>query len=77
MKDAKYIFNCASERSETMIVDRILVRVLPALIKYDQRLTADSIKASTQVMVPDDLYEFIKSVAEELVGCKCVEDKPL
>lgn len=74
MKNAKHIFNCAATKSEAMIVDRILVRVLPALIQHDQKLTANSIKSMEQVMVPDSLYEYIREVAEELVGCKCIEN---
>lgn len=74
MKDVKHIFNCAQACGEAMIVDRILVRVLPALVKHDQRLTADGIKASREIPVPDDLYAYIRVVAEELVGQKCTED---
>ena len=73
MKDAKHIFNCAQACSEAMIVDRILVRVLPALMKHDQRLTADGIKAANEILVPDDLYAYIKHVAEDLVGHKCTD----
>ena len=72
MKDAKHIFSCAVAHSEAMIVDRILVRVLPALLKHDQRLTTDDIKAAEHIWVPDDLYAFIRGVAEELVGRECV-----
>jgi len=74
MKDAKHIFTCAEACSEAMIVDRILVRVLPELVRYDQRLTADSIKADDQIWIPDDLYAYIRGVAEELVGRKCVNE---
>ncbi len=72
MKDAKHIFSCAVAHSEAMIVDRILVRVLPALLRYDQKLTADGIKAAEHIWVPDDLYAFIRGVAQELVGRDCV-----
>lgn len=75
MKDAKHIFNCAAECSEAMIVDRILIRVMPALVKHDQRLTADGIRAASQILVPDDLYAYIRCVAEDLVGRACVDNK--
>ncbi len=75
MKDAKHIFNCAAACSEAMIVDRILIRVMPELMKYDQRLTADGVKDSKEILVPSDLYAYIRSVAEELVGRQCVDDK--
>jgi len=74
MKNVKYIFSCATACSEAMIVDRILVRVLPVLMKYDQKLTADGIKAADEILVPDDLYAYIRKVAEELVGRQCVDD---
>lgn len=75
MKDAKHIFSCAAACSEAMIVDRILIRVMPELMKYDRRLTADGIKAAREILVPADLYAYIRSVAEDLVGRQCVDDK--
>ncbi len=75
MKDVKHIFSCAAACSETMIIDRILIRVMPELMKHDQRLTADGIKAAREVLVPVDLYAYIRSVAEDLVGRKCVDDE--
>ena len=74
MKNAKHIFNCAIAYSEAMIVDRILVRVLPELVKYDRQLTAEGIKAADQILVPNDLYTYIRKVAEELVGRQCVDE---
>lgn len=74
MKNVKHIFSCAEAYSEAMVIDRILVRVLPELVKYDQRLTADNIKADEQIWIPDDLYTHIREVAEELVGHKCVNE---
>lgn len=75
MKDAKHIFSCAAACSEAMIVDRILIRVMPELVRHDQRLTADEIKAANEILVTSDLYAYIRSVAEELVGRQCVDDK--
>lgn len=75
MKDAKHIFSCAAACSEAMIVDRILIRVLPELMKHDQRLTADGIKSAKEILVPAALYAYIRGVAEDLVGRQCVDDK--
>ncbi len=75
MKDAKYIFSCAAACSEAMIVDRILIRVMPEMMKHDQRLTADSIKAAKEILVPAELYAYIRSVAEDLVGRQCLDNK--
>jgi hypothetical protein len=74
LKDAKHIFSCAAACSEAMIVDRILIRVMPEMMKHDQRLTADSIKAAKEILVPAELYAYIRSVAEDLVGRQCVDD---
>lgn len=71
MKDAKHIFVCAKAKSEAMIVDRILVRVLPALVQHGQMLTAEAIEQAEHVPVPDVLYDHIREVAEQLVGCNC------
>lgn len=73
MKNAKHIFACAIDRSEAMIVDRILVRVLPSLMAHGQMLTADDVKNAEQIPVPDELYDHIRAVAEELVGIQCTK----
>jgi hypothetical protein len=73
MKDAKHIFTCAIDRSEAMIVDRILVRVLPSLMAHGQMLTADDVKNAEQLPVSDELYDHIRAVAEELVGIACTK----
>lgn len=68
MKNAKPIFLQAIAQSDVMIVERILVRLLPALVAHGQTLTAESIHLSGQIAVPDALYEHLLQVAEELVG---------
>jgi hypothetical protein len=73
VKDAKHIFSCAIANGEAKIVDRILVRVLPELIKSNQKLTSESILASESIEVSDELYDYIRSVAQELTGLTCCE----
>ena len=73
MKDAKHIFVCAKAKSEPMIVDRILVRILPVLVQHGQMLTTDAIEQADHIPVPDALYDHIRDVAEELVGCNCTD----
>jgi len=73
MKDAKHIFSCAIANGEAKIIDRILVRVLPELIKSNQKLTSESILASERIDVSDELYDYIRSVAQELTGLSCCE----
>lgn len=74
MKDAKHIFVCAKAKSEAMIVDRILVRVLPVLVQHGQMLTTEGIEQAQTLPVPDELYDHIRKVAEELVGCACIDE---
>jgi hypothetical protein len=73
VKDAKHIFLCAMAHSESMIVDRILVRVLPELMAHGQMLTTETIDHTEHIWVPEALYEHIRAVAEELVGLRCVD----
>jgi len=73
MKDAKYIFSCALANGEAKIVDRILVRILPELMKHNQKMTSDSIFQAESIEVSDELYEYIKSVAQEMTGLSCCD----
>ena len=68
MKNAKPIFDHAVAQSDVMVVERILVRLLPALVAHGQTLTAESIRQAEQIAVPAALYAHILDVAEELVG---------
>jgi hypothetical protein len=68
MKNAKPIFDYAIKQSDVMVVERILVRVLPALVAHGQTLTAESIREAQEIAVPDVLYAHMLQVAEELVG---------
>lgn len=74
MKDVKHIFVSAVASSEAMVVDRILIRVLPALIEYGKILTVENIREAQTIFVPEELYIHILKAAEELVGLKFVED---
>lgn len=71
MKDVKPIFECAKANGETKIVDRILVRVLPELMKHDHKLTPSMIEEQAVLMLPDALHDYIQSVAQELTGLTC------
>jgi hypothetical protein len=73
MKDVKHIFNCAIANGEAKIIDRILVRVLPELLKYNQKITSESIIQAQTIDVPDELYNYIRAVAQELTGLTCCD----
>jgi hypothetical protein len=74
VKDAKVVFARAAAQSETMIVERILVRVLPDLLRHGQTLNAEMIEGAAQVLVPDELYAQILRVAETLTGRQLIQD---
>jgi hypothetical protein len=68
MKDIKPLMLWAKANGEAKIVDRILVKLLPDLIKANQQVTADMLDDQTVVEIPSDLYERMQSIAEDLVG---------
>jgi hypothetical protein len=72
MKNVKPIFLFAIATSETMIVERILVRVLPLLNYYGLALTVKIVHNSASILVPDELYEQILLVTEEFIGKKFI-----
>lgn len=71
MKDAKHIFVKAKRIGESKIVDRILVRILPELVKFDIKITANLVEESETLIVPDELYEHILQVAKTLTNQDC------
>ena len=73
VKDVKPIFLHAIAQSETMILDRMLVRLLPTLLQHGLMLTADAIRQSEQIPVTDELFAHIRLVADELVGTPYVD----
>lgn len=68
MKNVLPIFIWAKAHGEAKIIDRILVKVLPQLIKNDCKITAHQIDSAQEIEVPVNLYEEIKQVAESLIG---------
>jgi hypothetical protein len=51
----------------------MLVRLLPSLLQHGLMLTADAIRQSEQIPVPDELFAHIRHVADELVGTPYVD----
>lgn len=68
MRDVKSVLMWAVSNGEAKIVDRILVKILPQLLKSNVNLTASMIEESDVIEVPTDIYDIIKHTAEELVG---------
>ncbi len=68
LEDIKPIFEWAIKNGEAKIVDRILVKLLPQLLKAHSNITAASVEESAVINVSAELYELVKKSAEELVG---------
>ncbi|MDD3608742.1 MAG: hypothetical protein PHI49_03180 [Halothiobacillaceae bacterium] len=68
MQDAKPLFDWAQENGEARIVDRILIRLLPEMLRQEQRITAQMIEEQPSLAVSDTLYAQLLTVTQELVG---------
>ena len=68
MKDVKPLLLWAKAHGEAKIIDRILVRLLPELIKMNQELTADMLDHQNIIEIPLALYDRIQQETEALVG---------
>ncbi|MBD3841688.1 MAG: hypothetical protein IE909_07355 [Campylobacterales bacterium] len=55
-KDLLPIFLWAKENGDANIYDRILVKVMPALLKKNIKLTSCSIETSEQIIVSEEIY---------------------
>jgi len=71
-RDVKGIFKWAKANGDAKIIDRILVKVLPELLKNNIKITEESIQKSQTIEVSDELYNLIKTKSEELVGSSYV-----
>lgn len=67
-KNVKEIFEWAMLNGETKIADRILVKLMPQLVKFGCTLTANDIANNESILVPNELYQLIKTTAEDLLG---------
>lgn len=70
MRDLKPIFDWARQNGDANIYDRILMKVMPQLIKENIKLTADFICNSEIIEVKEEIYELIKQKAQELLDKK-------
>lgn len=67
-KNIKPIFDWAIKNGDANIVDRIIVKIIPQIIKENIQLTTKSIKSSEKIEVNEEFYNLTKEKAEELVG---------
>ena len=72
MKDLKPLFTWAKERGDANIHDRILIKMMPFLLKEQLTLTSESIEDSQTIEVSEELYDAFVEKTQNLVGAKYV-----
>ncbi|MCB1143396.1 MAG: hypothetical protein H7A24_08420 [Leptospiraceae bacterium] len=66
--DIKPILIWAKQNGDTAIIERILVKLLPQLMKEGIRLTAKEAELAGSIPVSQNMYSDVKQVAETFVG---------
>lgn len=67
-KDVKPIFDWAKTNGDANIYDRILMKVMPQLLKENIKITSNTINESLTIEVSSELYNLIKDKAQELIN---------
>jgi len=67
-KDLKPMFLWAKANGDANIFDRILVKVIPALLQENIHLSAQFIEEAETVFVSNELYEVVVAKTEELLN---------
>ena len=68
MKNVKPVFQWAEENGDANIWDRVLIKIIPQLLKEKVILTTDIIATSKKIELSDELYDLIKEKVEDLIG---------
>lgn len=68
MKNLKPLIVWVKQKGEAKIIDRILLKILPQLLEQNQKLTSEMLDQSSEVNVPESLYNLFVETAEQLVG---------
>ncbi len=66
--DVLPLFKWAVSNGEATIIDRILMKNMLSILKYDTKITKDNIQNSAILEIDEILYELIKKSTQELVG---------
>ncbi len=69
-QDLKPLFLWAKERGDANIYDRILIKLIPELLKENIQLTTQIIDNSETIYVPSNIYDLTIVKVEELIGIK-------
>lgn len=67
-KDVKPIFDWAKTNGDANIYDRILMKVMPQLLKENIKITSNTINESVTIEVSSELYNLITDKAQELIN---------
>lgn len=72
MCDLKPLFIWARNHGDANIYDRILMKVMPQLLKENIKLTSEFIENTEVIKISNELYNLILEKTEELIGAKYV-----
>lgn len=67
-KDLKPLFLWARGRGDANIYDRILIKIIPALLKENIQLTGSLIENADSIFVSREVYFLTLEKTEELLG---------
>ena len=68
MKDLKPLLIWAKANGESKVIDRILIKTLPELIKQGYKITPADIDTHASIEIPTALFEQLQKHAEDIVG---------
>lgn len=67
MKNALDIFEWAQQSGDANITDRILVKILPELLRQKKLISSQMIQNKEEIIVDEVLYDMIKEAAQKLI----------
>lgn len=70
MRNLKPVFEWAKANGDANIYDRILIKIMPELLKNKMNLTSESINEAESIEVDTELYNYIVEKTEDLLSMK-------
>ena len=74
LKDVKPLFLWAKQRGDANIYDRIIIKIIPNLLKENIKITSQQIDNQEEILVSEEIYKLILETAQSLVGQNLKED---
>jgi hypothetical protein len=71
-KDIKELCDWAKEHGDAAICDRVLVKIMPQLLKEESYLTKEEIQNAKTLKVSETLYAMALENLEKMTGVKYV-----